>query len=121
MWELVPAGRAGLRIGSGTMPEWLEASQTAALGLVGIHRVVFKVPPTRMGRMVGTARHRPTIPAVIDVEGQRHIGGDRGMQAGRRLPRPEPNATHVFPFYLGMHQRYALTIASDAISFGIER
>src|ERR1700722_5942762 len=58
----------------------LKARAPASLSLIGIHRKSVIAAPARMGHVVDAAAQRAVAPPVDDVESQRRVGFDGGMQ-----------------------------------------
>ena len=69
-----------------------------------------------MGDVIGAAAQRAAAPAVVNVEHQRRMDADRGMQGIRRRPRAIAHARHVFAGVARRMQRQAIAVAGDAVA-----
>src|SRR5258705_4243044 len=71
---------------AGGVAEREEAPPPPALRLVAVHRERVVAPSARMRHVVAAAAERAVHPGVDDVERQRRVDGNGGVQRGRRLP-----------------------------------
>src|SRR3954468_18879208 len=78
------------------MPEWLEASRTSRLGFAAIGRKRLVALLVGTAHVIDTAAKRALAPGVDDVERQRRIDREVGMQRHRQHPRLEAYARDVF-------------------------
>src|SRR6266536_2120673 len=62
------------------------AGEPAAFGFVGIDGERLEMPSARVRHVIDAAAEGTAVPTVHDVEDERRMDGDGGMQALRRLP-----------------------------------
>src|SRR5712671_5526840 len=98
----------------------LEPRKASRLCLVGIDRKGLVVAATRMRDVVDAATKRATIPAIIDVEGERRLHRDGRMQRGRQLPSLEADAGGIFLRASGRGKRNPAAIAGDDVARSVE-
>ncbi len=119
-------GNSGLTTGSPTrqrprrVPAILEAGEPAALGLELVDRQLLVVAPGRVHDVVGAAAQRTPGPAVDQVELERRVDADGGMQAGRRLPGAEADAGDPFAAGAGRLQRQGVAVAGDGEALALQ-
>src|SRR5262249_22926972 len=99
----------------------LEARQTPRLRLVAIDRECFIVPASGMGNMVDAATDRSLRPCIIDVEGQRRMDWQDGMEAGGRMPRLVADASHGNARCRRRRERHGAAVAGDGIARRVVR
>src|SRR5690348_2163945 len=105
---------------AGRVAETLEPGESARLCFVGIDRKGLVVATTGMRDMVDAATQRATTPAIIDVEGERRLHGDGGMQRGCEPPRLEADASDILARAPGRSERHPAAIASDNMARSVE-
>ncbi len=66
----------------------LEARKPPGLGFVGIDREGLVVAAARMGDMIDAAAERTAVPSIVDVERQRRLNVDGGLQRRRQASTP---------------------------------
>src|SRR5688572_22962049 len=81
-----------------------EARPTAAFGLVGVDGEGGVAESARMCDVIGAAAQAALVPGVIEVEGQRRMDADRGLEAVGRLPGAVADAGDAFPVRAGRVQ-----------------
>jgi hypothetical protein len=75
----------------------LKPGEAPALRCDGVHGSVVDPAATGMYYVVRATGEAALRPLVVDVDVQRRVDADGGMQARRRLPRPEANASDELP------------------------
>jgi hypothetical protein len=100
---------------SGSMAKREEAGEAAGLGFITIHGQGGIAETAGVGDMILTAAEGPLIPGVHQIERQRSLHGDGGMQGFGGSPGAETHRGHVFARGTGGVQRDGVTIAGDAV------
>ena len=86
--------------------------ETAGLRFHRVDRKRLVAQSAGMGDVVGAAAERPIVPGVEQIEHQRRIDGNCGVQATRRLPGAIAHAGDKFAERGGRRQWHAAAIAS---------
>src|SRR4051812_44112334 len=69
-----------------------------------------------MADVVGTSASRGSGGGVDELESQRTVDGDAGMQCARWLPRPEADSTHLDVGVAGSQQRDRIAVGGDHVA-----
>jgi len=77
-------------------------------------------PAAGMGDMIGATSDGAAVPGVDDVESDRGVDADGGMEGRGRLPGPVANAADKFFFYACCHQRNATAVDQQHIPGAIQ-
>src|SRR5258706_7381720 len=120
MRQLGARERPRFRLDARRMPERNEPREAPALGFVRVHGEALEAEAARMRDMIGAAGHGAPGPAIVQVERQRRVDRDRGLQARRRLPRAVAYAADVLARRTRARHRYAPAVAGDDITLLVE-
>ena len=90
------------------MAESTEAREAATFRFLGVDRYLFVRSSAGMRDVIHASADRARRPRVHDIEDQRCVNRDVGMQAGRRLPRAIADSTHRL--------RNAAAVAQDDVT-----
>src|SRR5262245_37024059 len=104
-------GRHSQRTSGMSKPE--EPRGAARLRLVTVHREYIVTPAARVSHMVSAAAERTAQPCIDQIDHQRRMHRNGGMQAIGGLPGPEANAGHILAGGAGGMQRNPPTVAGD--------
>src|SRR5258705_5584827 len=105
---------------SGRVPVVLEPSEAPGAGLIGINREGFVVAATRMRDVVDAAAQRAAVPPVVDVEGQRRLHVDGGLQGRLQRPRLETHTRNIFAGAPGRDEWQTPAVAGDHVTLRVE-
>ena len=83
---------------------------SASLALTGNRSVV---APTRMRDVIGASAQGAPAPQIDEIEHQRGVHADGGMQRGRQLPGPVTHAGNVFAVHAGGSKRQRPAVAGQ--------
>ena len=72
-----------------------EARQPAALGFVGVDGERLVIASARVGHVVGASTERPAVPGIHQIEDERRMHADGGLQTLGRLPGPVADPAHL--------------------------
>ncbi len=89
---------------------------SAALGLVGVDRESIVTSAAGMRHVIRAPADRAPRPGVHNIENQRRMNADCGMQAIGRLPSPVTNPRDKLPVGARRMQRHAIPIARDHVA-----
>src|SRR5258708_36570437 len=92
-----------------------EAGETAAFRLVGVDGEGLGVEAARVRHVVLAAAQRAVYPGVDEIEHQRGMHADGGMQRGRRLPGAVAHARDVLSDVSGRGKRNAAPVTGDYV------
>ena len=98
------------------MAEREEAGDASAFGLVRVDGQDLIVPAARMRDVVSAPAKGALHPGVEQVKHQRRMDRNGRMEARRRLPRAEADASHELPLHAGRMQRHLAAIAGDDVA-----
>jgi len=70
--------------------------------------------------MIGATADGAAIPGIDNIESDRRIDADSGMECGRRLPGPVADTANIFLFDARRDQRNAQAVAQQYISGAVE-
>src|SRR6478735_5458035 len=94
-----------------------EARQAPRFRFIGIDREGHIIPAAGMRHMVTRAAQRTAHPAVHEVESQRCMHADGGMQCRGQRPGPIAHASHIPAHRAGGMQWHAHAIAGQDMAF----
>src|SRR5258708_13302239 len=92
-----------------------EAGETAAFRLVGVDGEGLGVEAARVRHVVLAAAQRAVYPGVDEIEHQRGMHADGGMQRGRRLPGAVAHARDVLSDVSGPSKRNGAAVTGDYV------
>ncbi len=95
--------------------EVLEPREPAALRFVRVDRKGLEAAPARMGDVIGAAAKRALVPRVDEIEDQRGVHRDGGVQAARRLPCAVADAGHELAGRARRVQRNRAAVAGEEV------
>ena len=84
------------------------ARQAAALRLVAVHGERVITASARMRDVISAAPERTAVPRIVEINPQRSMRTDGGLQTHRRLPRAIAHARDAFAVGAGGVQRHAI-------------
>lgn len=90
-----------------------EARQTAALGLVGIDREGLAISTAGMSDVISATAEAAEIPFIKQIERERHMNADGGLQATGWLPSAITNGGDVLANGARVVQWKSPTVAGD--------
>ena len=97
-----------------------ETCTPTGFGLVGIDRHAVVVAAAGMGDVVCAATDRPAVPGIVDVEDERRVDADGGMQRIGRLPGAISHAGNIFSGGSRGTQRQAPAVAGDGMALVVQ-
>src|ERR1700748_1815328 len=97
------------------MPERLEPGQSSPFGLMRVHRHGFEVAAAGVGDVVGAPADGAVGPAVGQVEDERAVGRDGGVQGRGWGPGAEADAGDIFAFDARRMKRQLPAVAGDGV------
>src|ERR1700676_5188866 len=93
------------------MTDGAEASQAAAFGLVCIDRESFVRSAAGVRNVIFAASDGMARPGIHQVEDQRRVYRNIGMQAGGRLPRAVADPRYDLSFFAARIERHSPAVA----------
>ena len=91
--------------------------KASALGLIGVDRECRWVLPSGIGDIVCAAGYRFGVPFVVEIEDERGLNADGGMETGRGLPCAIADARNVFADGSGRMQGHRNSVTEDLIAW----
>src|SRR5579862_4026829 len=98
------------------MSERKETGAPPGFRLIGVHRKRFRSPAAGMNRVISTPAHGSSRPGVDNVEHQRSLHRNGGVQTGWRLPRAIAHAGHPLAVLACELQRHATAVTGDDVT-----
>src|SRR5580658_9644601 len=102
------------------MPEGKESRHPASFGFVGVHREGREAAAAWMRYVIGAAADTASGPQIHDVEDQRRMHWNGGMQTRRRLPRAIADPRDPLALHAGGMQRNAASVARDGVTAALQ-
>src|SRR5688572_30826935 len=99
------------------MPKREESRVPACFRFVRVYWKCFVGTSARVHHMISTSTHRTAGGCVDDLQRQRRMDRNRGMQAPGRLPRPVSHPTNEFALGSCRMQRQTTSVAKNRESF----
>ena len=98
-----------------SVPEAAETRDATPIGRRCIDRPLQVCAAAGMHHVVGRSGDRTLVPAIVQVEAQRGMHADGGVQARRRLPGAVAHAAHVLAARPGRSERQLDAVDGDVM------
>src|SRR5258707_8348627 len=95
------------------MSMFLETGAPPRFRLVGVDREGFVIAAAGVGDVIDAAPQRAVAPAIENIEGERRMDADHGMQRRRQRPCLEADAGYELAGTSGVGERQGAAVAGD--------